>query len=165
MKPPTNKSISLQFTLADEAATFTLAAQLAPLIPAGCIIFLYGQLGAGKTTFTRGLLRAWQYQGKVKSPTYTLVEPYTVSAFEVFHFDLYRLHHPEELQHIGIAEYFSKQSVCIIEWPEKGLSALPKPDLACYIKQMPEGRALSMEAHSAQGVHVLTQLQLAIKGR
>lgn len=133
--------------------------QLTKAIDEGAVIFLYGLLGAGKTTFVRGFLRGLGYQEKVKSPTYTLVESYEVAGRSVFHFDFYRLTDPEELQYIGIKEYFFSSAICLIEWPEKGLSLLPTPDLACYIEFAGEGRQIRLEACSVRGKTILGRLK------
>lgn len=120
------------------------------------LIFLTGNLGAGKTTFTRGVLRGLGYTEKVKSPTYTIVESYCVNNRSLFHFDFYRLHDPSELQEIGLQEYLSFPSaICIIEWPEKGFPLLPQPDLACYIDFNEQGREFGMDAHSDCGNKLL----------
>ena len=124
----------------------------------GAIVFLYGPLGAGKTTFTRGFLRGLGYHAKVKSPTYTLVEPYDVNGTTVYHFDLYRLTDSEELEHIGIREYFKSDAICLIEWPDKGFPLLPVPDLACYIAFADEGREMRIEAQSIRGQEILKKL-------
>lgn len=141
-----------------EADMLAFASHLACIIPPGTIIFLYGPLGAGKTTFARSFLRGLGYEGKVKSPTYTLVESYEMMEKIIYHFDFYRLSDPTELNHIGIQEYFSKDSICLIEWPEKGFPLLPKPDLACYISFAEKGREIYLEAESEQGKEILSRL-------
>ena len=105
--------------LNDTEATEQFGASLYKILPAKCVVFLQGDLGAGKTTLVRGFLRASGYNGTVKSPTYNIVEEYAIAQQAVFHFDLYRLSSPEELEWIGINDYFAQQSICFIEWPEK----------------------------------------------
>jgi tRNA threonylcarbamoyladenosine biosynthesis protein TsaE len=138
----------------------TLGATLARAVSPGTVIYLYGPLGAGKTTFVRGFLRGLGFEDKVKSPTYTIVEPYEIAAFPVYHFDLYRLNQPEELQQIGLEEYFTALSVCLIEWPEKGQPLLPAPDIVCYIDtdQLEASRRIRLEACSASGEEILARL-------
>ena len=135
-----------------------LAAGCARAIKTGAIIFLYGPLGAGKTTFTRGFLRALGYAGKVKSPTFTLVEPYDLAGRALFHFDFYRLEDAHELEEIGIREYFSDAAICLIEWPEKGFPLLPEPDLACYIAFADKGRDVRLEAHTERGKKIMDEM-------
>lgn len=144
--------------LPDEAATLACAAELATLSIPPLIIFLQGILGAGKTTFTRGFLRGLNYQGTVKSPTYTLVEPYHFKAFDLFHFDFYRVIHAEELENIGLQEYFNSRSVCLIEWPEKALGQLPEADLVCELKPHGNGRDIKITAQTSHGKKILKQL-------
>ena len=117
----------------------------------GLHIHLIGQLGAGKTTFVRGLLRAMGVTGAVKSPTYTLVEPYQAADWEVFHFDLYRLGEAEELDLIGARDYFRTGALCLFEWPSHGLGAIPEPSLKLNLAVEKEGRWLSIDACDQRG--------------
>ncbi|WP_416885787.1 tRNA (adenosine(37)-N6)-threonylcarbamoyltransferase complex ATPase subunit type 1 TsaE [Marinospirillum sp.] len=145
------------YFLADEAAQLALGAQLAGLLSQG-IVFLEGDLGAGKTTLVRGIIQALGHQGAVKSPTYTLVEPYLLAERQVYHFDLYRLADPEELEYIGIRDYFQEDALCLIEWPQKGQGFLPQPDLILTLRVQLPGRQLEVHALSAHGKAVLTRL-------
>jgi len=118
------------------------AARLAGTLQAPALVFLEGDLGVGKTTFVRGYLRALGYQGHVKSPTFTLVESYTLASYKIHHFDLYRLSDPEELEFMGIREYLSSDAICFVEWPEKGNPLLHSPDLTIKIEHAKEKRWL-----------------------
>lgn len=153
------KNPDLTIHLASENETLQFGARLAAAAGTRAVLFLYGPLGAGKTTLTRGFLRGLGCQEKIKSPTYTLVEAYDLPDRTVFHFDFYRLNDPQELEHIGIQEYFQDTAVCLVEWPEKGLSYLPEPDLACYLMLQEQGRDIRVEARSALGEKILQDLK------
>ncbi len=143
--------------LSDSHATERAGAVLAQLIQPRQLIFLQGNLGAGKTTLVRGFLQALGHQGTVKSPTYTLVEPYQLPHSRialVYHFDLYRLGDPEELEYLGLRDYLDSQAVCLLEWAEKGAGFLPKADLQVVLEYAAAGRSLSL--NSPQG-HLLEQ--------
>jgi tRNA threonylcarbamoyladenosine biosynthesis protein TsaE len=132
--------------LENEEETERLGAELWALLPAKCVIFLQGELGAGKTTLVRGFLRAAGFSGTVKSPTYNLVEEYTIGKQRIFHFDLYRLVDPEELEWIGIRDYFDQGGICFIEWPDKGQGFLPEPDIVITLHAEGRARAAEMES-------------------
>lgn len=135
-----------------EEAMLALGARLAEVAAGRGLIFLRGDLGAGKTTLSRGLLRGLGHSGAVKSPTFTLVEPYEIGPLRVFHFDLYRLADPEELEFLGIRDYFDEDALCLIEWPERGSGVLPKPDLDITIGQYPGGRSLHLQPGTDRGL-------------
>lgn len=141
-----------------EAELRSFAAHLAKNINAGCLIFLIGPLGAGKTTFARGLLRGLGYQGKVKSPTYSLLEVYELPDRCVCHCDFYRLDAAEEWEYLGLEDYFSETTLLLIEWPEKIAAHLPSPDLRCELSLVGEGRALCLHAETPKGEQLLAQL-------
>ncbi len=147
------------FWLENEQATLELAAKLAALLPDSVFsIHLKGDLGSGKTTFVRGLLNALGHSGKVKSPTYTLVEHYQLNARDIYHFDLYRLADPEELLYLGIEDYFSANALSLIEWPEQGAGILPEPDLLISLKYQTSGRELIFTAYSKAASDICDKL-------
>jgi tRNA threonylcarbamoyladenosine biosynthesis protein TsaE len=151
---------SLTIFLPDEAATLHCGSILARMaVPGPVILFLQGQLGAGKTTFSRGFLRELGHTGAVKSPTYTLVEPYDFGAFNVFHFDFYRIKDPVELEFMGIRDYFTPTAVCLIEWPELAENLIPAADLSCSITLLSSGREIKIQAHSSRGESIIQTLK------
>jgi tRNA threonylcarbamoyladenosine biosynthesis protein TsaE len=138
--------------LSDEDATLALGQRLAHAIKPGMTVFLEGNLGAGKTTLTRGVLRGLGFNGRVKSPTYTLVEPYTVSSLYFYHFDLYRFNDPSEWEDAGFRDYFNPESVCLIEWADKADGQLPAPDWIIELAPENEGRRLLLTAMTTLGL-------------
>jgi tRNA threonylcarbamoyladenosine biosynthesis protein TsaE len=143
----------MRLGLADAAATEAAGAALARVFPTeDCVIYLHGDLGAGKTTLVRGLLRALGHAGRVPSPTYTLVEPYELGRLSLKHLDLYRIADPEELAYLGMRDM---TGALLIEWPERGAHFLPEPDLACRLSVAPPGRVLEAEGKSSLGQQIL----------
>jgi len=139
----------LKFLIPDELATEQVGHEIASALPDKCLVFLNGPLGAGKTTMVRGILRAAGHQGSTKSPTYTLVEPYNLADASYYHFDLYRLGDPEELEYIGIRDYLDEQAVCLVEWPEKGHGFIPAADLTLNLDYEGESRSITLDAESS----------------
>jgi len=155
---PDHNDSALEMHLPDEAATSGLGARLARVIVPGLSLHLHGELGSGKTTLVRGLLRGLGYQGRVKSPTYALVELYTVSRLNLYHFDFYRFQDPKEWRDAGFKEYFNEASVCLVEWPEKAAGLLPAADLEIALEFAGSGRDLSIRAGSESGKACLHRL-------
>lgn len=137
--------------LADEQAMSDFGARIARITQGHGLIFLEGNLGMGKTTLSRGIIRGLGHAGAVKSPTFTLVEPYEIGDIRAFHFDLYRLVDPEELEYLGIRDYFEDDALCLIEWPDKGAGFLPKPDLTITISPQDSGRSLKILSQGSRG--------------
>lgn len=129
----------MKLVLHDEQATQALAEKLADLASTQLVVYLFGDLGSGKTSFVRHFLRALGHEGLVKSPTYTLVEPYELQHRCVFHYDLYRLASPQELEFIGIRDYVASPALHFVEWPEKGEGFLPEADVEMHLNVLPMG--------------------------
>jgi tRNA threonylcarbamoyladenosine biosynthesis protein TsaE len=155
------QSSEIQLAARDEEGMLHYGGRLAAAAEFPCMVYLSGPLGAGKTTLVRGFLTALGHSGPVKSPTYTLVEPYQLSVGVCYHFDLYRLSSPEELENMGMRDYLSAHACCLVEWPERGHGILPKPDLAVDIQYGPEGRGRSLRlvAFSPCGLAILRRLK------
>ena len=150
---------SLRYTLPDESATLQFGQQLAPHLRGGCVVYLHGELGAGKTTLVRGILQGMGHQGRVKSPTYTLVETYQFNENLVCHFDLYRLADPEELEYMGIRDYFSNNAILLVEWPERGGDLLPAADVDINLAYLDHGRSVACDAGSQRGRDCIQQIK------
>jgi tRNA threonylcarbamoyladenosine biosynthesis protein TsaE len=151
------------FSLANEQATVAMGKKLASIVKdelqQGIVVYLNGDLGAGKTTITRGFVQGMGHVGHVKSPTYTLVEPYDLVDWQVYHFDLYRLGDPEELEFMGIRDYFNEKSCCFIEWPEKGYGLLANADITINMAYLDEKREVEFQAHNPLGKSLLLVLE------
>ena len=145
--------------LPDEAAAAAFAARLARALTPGMVLYLRGDLGAGKTTLVRALLKALGYDGRVKSPTYTLLEPYQAGGLNLRHFDLYRFQDENEWEAAGFRDEFDGCNVCLVEWPEKAQGLLPSADIELLLDILPEGRNLTLVPHTAAGRKCLASLR------
>ena len=144
--------------LDNEAATLACGDKFSRIVACGLVVYLHGDLGAGKTTFVRGVLHGLGHVGKVKSPTYTLVEPYTIFNYNIYHFDSYRFTDEEEWEAAGFREYFNAQSICMIEWPERAANVLPEPDIHVHLSHYQNARKIQFLAGSALGTQCLKKL-------
>ncbi len=155
-----SEAASSSAVLADEEATLAFGARLAQAMNRGLIVYLHGELGVGKTTLVRGLLQALGLNGPVKSPTYTLVEPYRCAGLQAYHLDLYRLTDPEELDYIGVRDFFAEDALCLVEWPERGTGFLPEADIVVRLEYSPAGRRVHLVASSARGEAALSGFRI-----
>jgi tRNA threonylcarbamoyladenosine biosynthesis protein TsaE len=155
---PDHKPAPVSRYLATEADTLALGAALAGGLEAGMVVYLAGELSAGKTTLARGVLRALGYGGKVKSPTFTLVELYKVSSLFLYHFDFYRFDDSKELADAGLRDYFNPDSVCLVEWPEKA-AGLPPADVLISMRLEATGRRVEIFADTEAGRRCVERLR------
>jgi tRNA threonylcarbamoyladenosine biosynthesis protein TsaE len=151
-------SASLEIALPEADAQIAFGIQLGRHMPSRLVIYLEGELGTGKTTLVRGILRGLGHHGSVRSPTYTLIEPYELPEARVYHLDLYRLSDPEELEYLGLRDLSGEDALLLVEWPERGMGALAAPDLTVRIRYGVEGRHLTLEASSGEGAVVIAAL-------
>lgn len=135
---------------------------LSRVVPSSCLIYLTGDLGAGKTTLARGFLRGLGHAGSVKSPTYTLIEPYEIGNRRCYHLDLYRLADPDEIEFLGLRDMLQDDAIMLVEWPEQGQGALPEPDLLIRIRYLEDGRELVIEAETDSGARLMEKLALEL---
>jgi len=152
-------SVEFDLDLKDEQATQQLGELIAAHLSCPLTCYLQGELGVGKTRLVRAIIQSLGYSGNVKSPTYTLVEPYQLDSITVYHFDLYRLSDPEELDYLGIRDYFDLQSVAFIEWPDKGKGWLANADIAISLKFNGQGRICKLHANTDSGISLLQKLK------
>ena len=148
----------INLNLSDENATIALARRLAAQLKPGMVIYLHGDLGAGKTTLVRGVLNALGYAGRVKSPTYTLVEPYHIAGLDLRHFDLYRMHDEHEWESAGFRDELDGHNIFFIEWPEKAQNLIPRADVEIDLEILPRGRNAEIHANTKMGKQCLEHL-------
>lgn len=149
----------LNIELQGEELQEAMGGLLANYCPASCVIYLQGDLGAGKTTLVRGFLRGLGYQGNVKSPTYTLLEPYELQSHACYHFDLYRLADPDELEFLGVQDLLDGDAILLVEWPERGAGCLPQADLVIDLKHAGKARRLSIMGRTRIGTAIVLRLE------
>ena len=164
IQPADDSGTGLRAHLPAEKDTEALGRALGASLAPGLQIWLQGNLGMGKTTLTRGVLRALGHEGKVKSPTYTLIEPYVVSRLDLYHFDFYRFNSPEEYLDAGLDEYFSGQGVCLVEWPDKAVPYLPSPDVEITLTPADHGRIAEIRSNTEAGRKCTIELVKALRG-
>lgn len=153
-------SIGMNIRLHGQAAQIAFGRRIAEYLRPPCMIYLQGDLGSGKTTLVRGILRGFGHTGTVRSPTYTLLEPYALEAMRLYHLDLYRLGDPEEVEYLGLHDLPDARSLFLVEWPERGQGALPAPDMTILIEHRgDEARDLSLIAHSLYGAELEAYLR------
>jgi tRNA threonylcarbamoyladenosine biosynthesis protein TsaE len=151
----------MDLLLPDADAQTAFGARLAAVLPGQFVVYLYGDLGTGKTTLARGILRGLGHLGPARSPTYTLIEPYEIGPRRVYHLDLYRLADPEELEYLGLRDLLSDEALWLVEWPERGAGLLPAADLIIAIDYLPQGRRLTLTAQSEAATAVIAWPHLA----
>jgi len=149
----------MKLIVENETAMEALGGRIARVSGQGALIFLLGDLGAGKTTLVRGLLRQLGHRGKVKSPTYALIEQYEIDNRHIYHLDLYRLTDPEELEYLGIREFREGASICLIEWPQNGAQGVVQPDLTIHIHYENKGRCVEFIENTSVGKKMVDLLQ------
>lgn len=154
----------MEIRLRSPEAQLAFGESLSALLPSDCVIYLEGDLGTGKTTLTRGILHGLGHHGAVRSPTYTLIEPYQVSNGPVYHLDLYRLADPEELEYLGLRDLMGEDAMWVVEWPDRGSGMLPEADLRIRIDDIPEGRRLTLLGSTARGRAIIAGLSDAEGG-
>lgn len=148
----------MKLEIQGESSQEALGGKLARLLLPPLIVYLVGDLGTGKTTLTRGVLRGLGHRGSVRSPTYTLLEPYDLGLLHLYHLDLYRLGDPEELEYLGLRDLLDRESVLFVEWPQKGGSVLPPPDLVIRLDYRGSGRGLELIPYSLAGEQIVSGL-------
>ena len=149
------------YYLANPEKTVEFGQLLAKCLPSKGLIFLQGNLGAGKTTLIGSVIKAMGHKGSTKSPTYTIVEPYLINSEnrqKIYHFDLYRLADPEELEYIGIRDYIDEDALCFVEWPDKGKGFLPLPDMIISLEYQNEARKIALEVITQKWLSEFRQL-------